>query len=71
MEHIAWILTILSVIGVILNSQKKVSGFYFWLPSNVGWIVVDIHRDLYAQAALFVFYTIMCIYGIYKWKKNK
>lgn len=69
-EIITWLLTLFSIIGVILNAQRKVSGFYYWLPTNVGWVLVDWHQGLHGQAALFAFYIIMCIYGIITWRKE-
>jgi len=67
MDIATWILTLLAIVGVVLNAQKKVSGFYFWIPSNLGWLVVGIITGVWAQAALFGFYTFMCFYGIKKW----
>ena len=66
----AWVVTIISIIGVILNAQKKISGFYFWMFSNFSWVLIDIHKGIYAQAALFVFYFGMCFYGVYSWKRK-
>ena len=70
-ELFTWIITGLSIIGVILNAQKKISGFYFWIIANLSWVVIDFHKELYSQSVLFLFYSIMCFYGIYKWRKNE
>jgi len=70
MDTISWILTAFSIIGVILNAQQKISGFYFWMVANSGWIIVDATKGIYAQSALFVFYLFMCLYGVYTWKKK-
>lgn len=69
-ELISWLATLLSVIGVILNARKKVSGFYYWSVANVCWIVINFSQAMYAQAALFVFYFGVCIYGIRAWRQG-
>ena len=66
-----WLLTVLSVIGVVLNARKDIRGFYFWIFGNLGWVVVNLHKGIYAQVALFAFYFLMCIYGIYTWRKKE
>lgn len=70
MEIITWALTVLAIVGVVLNAQQKVAGFYFWIPSNIGWLVVGVITGVYAQAALFTFYTFMCFYGIKQWNNK-
>ena len=70
MELFTWLVTLTSVIGVVLNAQKKVCGFYFWMFANASWIVIDINKGIYAQAALFAFYFAMCFYGVWSWGKE-
>ena len=67
---ITWIVIGVSIIGVILNAQKKINGFYFWMVANFSWVIIDIYKGIYAQAVLFIFYFCMCFYGIYMWKKD-
>jgi len=71
LEILTWILTGLSITGVILNAQMKISGFYFWVFANIGWIYVGCRTEMYAQVALFTFYTGCSIYGIYMWRKKR
>ena len=70
LEIIVWATTALCVVGVILNAQEKISGFYVWMVSNFSLVLINIHYKFYAQAVLFTFYIFMCFYGIYKWKQN-
>jgi nicotinamide riboside transporter PnuC len=70
LELFAWIVTALSIVGVVLNAQQKVSGFYFWMVANASWVIIDIHKGIYAQAVLFAFYFAMCFYGVYSWRKK-
>ncbi|KKN24490.1 hypothetical protein LCGC14_0894300 [marine sediment metagenome] len=68
---ISWIITAGSILGAIFNARGNVKGFYIWIVANVGWITYNIYIEEYALAALFGVYTFICIYGIWKWKKDK
>jgi nicotinamide riboside transporter PnuC len=63
-----WLLTLLSVIGVILNIQKKRSSFYIWAGTNACWAVVDYAHGLYSQSALFAIYFCLSVWGIIAWR---
>ena len=39
--------------------------------SNILWIIYDLYNGCYAQAALFVAYLSMNVYGLYCWKVQK
>lgn len=67
---IGWLITALSIIGAVLNAQKKLSGFYVWLVSNAGWVAYDLYIKNYPQAALFMVYFGISIYGIIIWLKE-
>jgi len=64
---ITWVNTIFGIVGVVLNAQMNVWGFYFWIPSNIVWIIINIKKGIYAQAVVFVVYLFMCFYGIHEW----
>lgn len=70
-DIISWIMTGITVIGTVLNSYQKKSGFIFWLISNIFWIGFNIWSESYAQAAVYVFNSCMCIIGIRQWKKHE
>lgn len=67
-EIISWLMTGVTIIGTILNAYQKKVGFVFWLVSNIFWIGVNIHAELYAQTAIYIFNSIMCVVGIRQWK---
>ena len=69
-EVITWTLTVLSIVGVILNAQRKVCGFYVWMVTNAAWAAVALYKGVPAQAALFIVYFILCFYGVWKWKRG-
>jgi membrane protein implicated in regulation of membrane protease activity len=66
-----WILTILSVIGVIANIYKKQWCFIIWAFTNFTWAIVDFANGLPEQGVLFSIYFILAIWGLYQWRKKK
>lgn len=68
---ITWSLTLLSILGAILNIKKRRSGFAVYTVANAGWIIVDIYHGIYAQAALFVIFTFLSVWGWIEWGRNK
>ena len=68
MDTFAWVLAIISIIGVLLNIRKEASGFIFYTISNIGWVIVNVKHEIYAQAFLFLVFTGLSIYGWFSWK---
>ena len=71
MENLFWIITCISITGAILNVKKNKLCFVFWITANTAWMIIDFYKGIYAQSALFVFYTILCLWGLWKWKKEE
>lgn len=63
-----WIITILSIIGVILNINKNKWCFVIWTGTNFAWMVIDYNEGLYSQSSLFAVYFILALWGLWKWK---
>lgn len=63
-----WLLTGLSLIGVILNIKKRKVCFIVWSVTNGSWAIIDYRAGLQAQAALFAVYFLLAIYGLYEWR---
>lgn len=68
MTIITTILTILSVIGVILNTHGDRRCFYIWIVTNSSWAAVDFYKGIPAQGVMFLLYLALSIYGLYKWR---
>ena len=64
------ILTLASICGAVLNARGDVRGFYCWLFTNAAWAIVAIYMGIYAQAALWIIYLGISIYGIRKWRRK-
>ncbi len=64
------ILTVLALIGVVLNIKKNIACFYIWFITNSMWAIVDFYKGIPAQGVLFTIYTGLAVYGIYEWRKK-
>lgn len=62
-----WIITLLSITGVILNIRKHAACFVIWGITNTAWFVYDLRIGAYPQAAVFAVYLALSIYGLFKW----
>lgn len=70
MNIFTWVLMALSIAGTLLVIRRRVSGYYLWVISNIGWIAVDIHKGVHAQALLFFIYLGLSVYGIWEIRKH-
>lgn len=64
-------ITILSLIGVVLNIKKRKECFLVWGFTNFVWMVYDFRIGAKEQAFLFFVYFLLAIYGLVEWGKNK
>lgn len=71
MIFFTWLLTILSLVGVVLNIRRRRECFFVWAGTNASWAVVDYNAGLYAQAALFAVYFTTALWGIWEWRHDK
>ena len=69
--YTTWLLTILSIIGVILNIKRKKVCFIIWAFTNASWAIIDFIKDIPAQGVLFTIYFILAIWGIIEWRNTK
>ncbi|WP_461209116.1 nicotinamide mononucleotide transporter [Desulfocurvus sp. DL9XJH121] len=67
---LTWILTCLSITGVILTVKKSRMGYAFFVVANAGWITVNIRNEIYAQAFLFAVYTCLSVWGFIEWTRK-
>ena len=62
-----WLLTAISLLGVILNIRKDRRAFYCWSFTNLSWAVIDYRAGLPEQAVLFAVYFLLALWGLYAW----
>ncbi len=65
-----WVITGISILGVILNVYKNRWGFFFWMISNAGWVVVDYIKGIPEQSVLFCVYFLTSLWGWVAWSKQ-
>jgi len=63
-----WLLTILSLIGVVLNIHKRKECFLLWGVTNFCWAWHNFSIGEMAQGTLFSCYFLLAIWGIWKWR---
>ena len=66
---LSWLITGLSLFGVILNIKKQRSCFVIWFFTNSFWCVYDWHIGAYSQSALFFVYALLAARGMREWKR--
>lgn len=62
------VLTVLALLGVLLNIKKNYWCFYIWLVTNASWAVIDFYKGIPMQGLLFTVYTGLAIYGLWEWR---
>lgn len=65
-----WLLTVLSLCGVVLNIKKRKECFAVWSVSNGIWSIIDYRAGLPEQATLFAIYFLLALYGLWEWSRN-
>ena len=70
MTTLTWLLTALSLVGVVLNIKHHRSCFYIWAVTNACWAGVDWYKGVYAQATLFAVYFVLALYGMWEWRHH-
>lgn len=57
------------IVGQLLVAHQNRKGFYWFIACNIVSIIVAVATNLFGMALLYVFYTVMCVYSLYKWKQ--
>lgn len=64
-----WLLTGMSLLGVVLNIKKKKSCFIVWGITNASWAVIDFRAGLPEQGVLFAVYFCLAVWGLIEWRR--
>lgn len=59
--------TALSIIGMYMLAHKYVQQWWVWFVVDITSSLLYIYKGLYFTAALYAVYTIIAIFGYYKW----
>jgi nicotinamide riboside transporter PnuC len=71
LDYLLFIVTLVSIWGVVLNIYKDDRCFIIWIFSNSIWLIVDFWKGIPAQGCLFTVYVLLAIWGFTRWKKRK
>ena len=61
--------TALSVLGMWLLARKHVEQWWFWFFVNIISCALYLWKGLYTTSVLFAIYSIISVFGYFKWKK--
>jgi nicotinamide riboside transporter PnuC len=64
-------MSIIALAGTILNAERNIYGFVFWLISNMYMTIRFAYIGEHAQAVLFFVYTVLAVRGIIAWRKKE
>jgi len=65
-----WIVMVASLVGTVANIYKKRWGFGVWLVTNAAWVWHNLLIREYPQAALFLVYTGLAVWGLVRWNRE-
>lgn len=61
--------TIFSMITTYMVTRKKLENWLYWIIIDGAAVYLYVQRDLFITALLFIFYTIIVIFGYFQWLK--
>lgn len=61
--------TALSVIGLFMLSRKWLEQWWIWFIVDVASCALYAYKGIYFYSGLYCIYSILAVYGYYKWKK--
>lgn len=61
--------TALSIIGMWMLARKYIEQWFAWILVDIVCCGLYIYKDLYFTSALYGLYSIIAIFGYFKWKK--
>ena len=61
--------TALSIVGMWMLARKYIEQWFAWILVDIVCFGLYIYKDLYFTSALYGLYSIIAIFGYFKWKK--
>jgi nicotinamide riboside transporter PnuC len=65
-----WIVTIICLVGTILNVKKIQFCFILWTIGNLLWLILDMYNKVYSRSLLDIIQLILAVWGYIAWKKE-
>ena len=61
------IATVISVVGVILNNNRQIECFGFWVVSNLICAAIHAKSRLWSMMVRDLIFTVLAVDGIFRW----
>ena len=71
MTIFTWLVSGLSLVGLIYNVRGSDTSYLIWIPCNIALVGINYYYAMYAQMVLFTAYTVLSVYGYREWKKRR
>ena len=71
-SNVVWLdsfTTSLSVIGLWMLARKYIEQWFVWLVVDAVYVWLYYHKGIYFSGTLYAFYTVMALFGYFKWRK--
>ncbi|MBW1779366.1 MAG: nicotinamide mononucleotide transporter [Deltaproteobacteria bacterium] len=69
-EAVMWCVTVAAIVGTIANAKQKIWCFPIWITTNLAFTGYSVYKVAYPQAALFLVYAGLAIYGWVTWSRK-
>ena len=66
----AWIASILSILGTLLNIYKNIWCWPMWIIGCAIWLCIFTYEHKWAEVTMFSVYMILNITGWYRWHRS-
>jgi nicotinamide mononucleotide transporter len=60
----------LSITGTYMLAKKILEQWHVWIVANAAATALFFHKDLHVTGALYVIYTIISFYGLWRWRRD-
>lgn len=64
------ILTACSFTCTYMMTKKWIENWLFWLIIDSAYVILYIMKDMHIYALLYLFFSVMVLFGYFKWKKQ-
>lgn len=65
-----WTVTIMALVGVVLNIEQDTRCFFIWGFTNAAFAVRTYFLGAYEMTVLFTIYFVLAIVGIIRWNQK-
>ena len=60
----------LSIVGTYMLAKKFLENWHVWIVADAAASALYLYKDKYLTAGLYIFYTILAFYGLWRWRRT-